>query len=196
MIFGFFTDSHGDLEATKTCLAALREADSCLFLGDVAGGREVHECIRLMRQQANLAVVVGNHDLYDFELIGLQAEDKGYLASLPIEVERGDFLAVHSTYTLDSAGKPRFSYVLNEEQAGPMFLRFKQRLVFFGHSHLNQIYELQPDQHIKIHKLDRAPLALVRDNRYLICVAPAAEGVVFYDSIQQWVRFLSHGGFS
>ncbi|MGE0492808.1 MAG: metallophosphoesterase [Vulcanimicrobiota bacterium] len=95
MIYGFLTDVHGDLEALRRALASLDGVDRIVFLGDVAGGPRVPECIELLRPHL---AVCGNHDRWDFELMGLPELARQYLARLPVTLEEADFLAVHSDF--------------------------------------------------------------------------------------------------
>jgi len=67
MIYGFVTDVHGDLDGLRAALDTLAEADRLVFLGDVTGGREVEECLALLRSYSDLVAVPGNHDWWDFE---------------------------------------------------------------------------------------------------------------------------------
>jgi hypothetical protein len=107
--YGFLSDVHGDFWALTRALTDLRGTER-YFLGDVAGGKEVDACIHLLRE-AKVRSVVGNHDLWDFELLGLCAESLKQLKSWPLELEGpAEFLAVHSLYE-EASGKVRFPYI-------------------------------------------------------------------------------------
>lgn len=182
--YGFFSDVHGDLGALQRALGRLRDVDRCFFLGDVAGGREVDACCELLMQRG-IAGVVGNHDLWEFELAGLQPGSLELLRGLPRELAFDDFLAVHSDYEGE-----RFHYVHAESDAVRAFGRFPQRLVFFGHTHLSQVHELRADGGLGFYKAKPGLRhALRQGSRYLVNVGAANDGVVVYDAAEQALEY-------
>lgn len=188
VLFGFFSDSHGDLEATGLCLAALECADRLYFLGDVAGGRDVEACLEVMNERG-VQMVSGNHDLWDFELIGLPKSCREQIAGLPLQFQDGDFLAVHSYYTRHN-DVVRFEYLYTEQDAEKAFEFFPQSLVFVGHTHQARVFQLDGPT-VEGSELQQ-PLRLSEHHRYLVNVGCAQDGVVIYDSQDRVVRFLFH----
>ena len=85
MLTGFFSDVHGDLASLRRALDLLEAADEIVFLGDVAGGRESCECIRVM-QERKIKAVKGNHDMWLFEQVGLPQDCVEALSRLPLRL--------------------------------------------------------------------------------------------------------------
>lgn len=138
MIYGFLTDVHGDLEALRRALASLGGVDRIVFLGDVAGGPRVPECIELLRPHL---AVCGNHDRWDFELIGLPEVARQYLVGLPVMLEEADFVAVHSDFER-SGDDVFYSYIHSQLECQRLLDKLPHRLIFIGHTHLAQVHEL------------------------------------------------------
>lgn len=177
--YGFFSDVHGDLDGLERALEALGSADRLVFLGDVLGGCRDRECLERLQTIPRLIWVPGNHDLWDFELMGLSPTAQNALRCLPLEQPVDDWLAVHSTYERDEQGV-YFSYIHSEVDARRAWAQFPQRLVFFGHTHLSQIHRLGPDGVSEF--LRGSSFQLDPDSRYLINVGMAAQGVLVFDS--------------
>jgi len=83
--YGFFSDVHGDLEGLERALEALSEVDRLVFLGDVLGGRRDRECLERLQSISELIWVPGNHDLWEFESMGLSPTAQTALRCLPLE---------------------------------------------------------------------------------------------------------------
>ena len=203
MRYGFLTDVHGDLEVLTRALesltgtprrppqgGALEGCDLNFFLGDVAGsGREVEACIRRMRERGVLAVP-GNHDLWDFELVGLSAESRDYLKGLPLQRDEADFTAVHSIYEV-SGETMRFPYIHSEADARRAFAQFPQRLVFFGHTHLSQVHQLTAAGEVRFLRINQSSqIHLDPTSRYLVNVGAAPDCAVVYDFERQELDYV------
>ena len=172
MTYGFLSDVHGDLPALQWALGCLQGADQIYFLGDVCGGPQVAECLQLLRQR-QVFCVPGNHDLWDFERHGLDAELDRFLTELPLMREVDDWLAVHSDFSRDDLGVC-FPYIHSESDARRAFAQFPQRLIFFGHTHLSQIHWVTPEGNLGFQRA-RQPVTLDPDYRYLINVGAASQ---------------------
>jgi hypothetical protein len=132
--------------------------------------------------------VAGNHDRWDFELVGLSSDSRAWLSDLPLELTRPDMLCIHSDYE-QSGGNVRFPYILTEEDARRAFARFPQRLIFFGHTHLSQIHELREDRVLFQPVRASWDFPLLADSRYLINVGAASDSVAVYDERLQTVGY-------
>jgi predicted phosphodiesterase len=188
MKYGFLTDVHGDLEGLQRALNSLGGADAVYCLGDLAGGREVDECVELLRSQG-IQSVKGNHDLWEFELEGLSESSQDFQRSLPLELQVDDWLAVHSDYEIHE-GQPRFPYIYSQQDAQRAFQHFPERLVFFGHTHLSQVHRLNADGSIDFFRATETAIQLDPQSRYLINIAMAAKAVALYDSEQQSLSYI------
>lgn len=179
MTYGFISDVHGDLAALEWALAVLSGADQVYFLGDVCGGQDVSGCLELLRS-CGVLCVPGNHDLWDFELTALSAEQRQFLADLPLSREIDDWLAVHSDFERDAHGI-RFPYIHSESDARRALALFPQRLIFFGHTHLSQVHCLSPDGTIEFTRI-RDAYSLRPQCRYLVNVGATPEVCLLYDA--------------
>ena len=189
MKYGFIADVHGNLTGLRSALDILAEADQLVFLGDVTGGREVEECLALLRSYPDILAVPGNHDWWDFELMGLLPESQAYLRDLPLQIEVEDWLALHSDYVIER-DFPSFSYIRSESDARRMFSRFPHSVTFFGHTHLSQVYRLRQDDSVEFFSAEqRQEFQLDRNSRYLINVGMASQAAVLFDSERRVVRY-------
>ena len=186
MTYGFVSDVHGDLAALEWALEVLSGADQVYFLGDVCGGSDVAACLDMLRARGVLCIP-GNHDLWDFELTGLTAEQRQFLAQLPLSREVDDWLAVHSDYERDVHGV-RFPYIHSESDARRALALFPQRLIFFGHTHLSQVHCLRPDGIIEFTRV-RDSHRIEPGCRYLVNLGAAPDVCLLYDRPAQLLHY-------
>jgi diadenosine tetraphosphatase ApaH/serine/threonine PP2A family protein phosphatase len=156
MIYGLVSDIHGNLESLETVLAALPRIDGLLCLGDIVGyGPDPAACLERLREQPGLLAVVGNHDLaacgrYDQDWFNpyareaiiwtaeqLSAEQKQYLASLPMTLEVAGATLVHG-----SLPEP-MDYITGPREALGCFDALSDSLCFVGHTHVAELYRLR-----------------------------------------------------
>jgi predicted phosphodiesterase len=193
MTYGFVTDVHGSRAALLRALESLSNVDHRYFLGDLAGGREVRECLKLL-QDSQIPCVPGNHDTWDFELVGLSPESIAAIQEWPIQREESDFVAVHSDCELVN-GAVRYPYIYSASDAQRALACFSQRLVFYGHTHVSQIFEL--DREGKLHFYEATPerssFSLEPQSRYLVNVGAAPDCTAVYDDEQQQLRYQFFG---
>jgi predicted phosphodiesterase len=184
MIYGFLSDVHGNLQALEQVLNQLQVADRIICLGDIAGGRQVSECLARLR---DFPCVLGNHDSWEFELQGLSEADCDFFKKLPLEYREADFLAVHSDYLVDPL---RFPYIYSASEAARAFAHFPEGRVFFGHTHLQQLHWLTPEGELGFAKAGTQAIPLRADWRYLINVGEVSQGGLLYNIQEQWVQYL------
>lgn len=159
MRIAFLADIHANLEALTACLAdvAKQNIDRIVFLGDVVGyGADPKACLDLVREKcATGAVVVrGNHDeamgettfrasdtaakALEWTRSRLSAEDRNWVAHLPMEINEGNLLFVHA-----SAARPAaFAYVHGLRDAGESLTATKAFITFVGHVHEPALYHI------------------------------------------------------
>ncbi len=123
--------------------------DEVWCLGDIVGyGPDPRECIRLVRDTCAVCVA-GNHDLaavgtvntFDFNAYAaeaivwtrdqLRAEDRGYLANLPLKMVRSEFTMVHG-----SPRDPGQEYLYSTQTAEENFAHFGTSYCLVGHTHI------------------------------------------------------------
>lgn len=150
------SDIHGNLEALDAVLADARVADrldEVWCLGDIVGyGPDPGPCVDRLRSLSAQAVA-GNHDLAAVGAIGLEQfnphaaealrwtasrlteDQKGYLAKLPVTLERPPFTLVHGSL-LD----PVWDYVLPQYQTparlAEVFRMQRTQFCLVGQSHV------------------------------------------------------------
>lgn len=152
MIYGVFSDVHGNYEALKAVLAFFRKNKVSRFIccGDLAGyGPQPAECVREVMGLPAIAVVLGNHDAalagkielrwfnrnaleaIEFSRKELSGAELAYLAALPEIVKTEDFTLVHG-----SPRKPLTEYLLGEAQFMENLAYWETSPCFMGHSHM------------------------------------------------------------
>jgi diadenosine tetraphosphatase ApaH/serine/threonine PP2A family protein phosphatase len=147
------SDIHGNLEALEAVLKDIDKSGGVgryWCLGDTVDyGPDPHQCLERVRQLGAMSLI-GNHDAavagkFDYhkewpekfiEITrwtqeNLTAEDKMYLAGLPIRIETGQFTLVHA-----SPREPIFEYILTRKTAQENLFYFKTPFCLVGHSHL------------------------------------------------------------
>lgn len=156
MRHAIISDIHGNLEALTKALSIIEErgADRIVCLGDIVGyGAEPNACVDLVRSRCSV-VVLGNHDAaaldpsvaHDFNPIArravlwtseqLTAENRSFLASLPLTAGDEQILFVHA-----SPDTPQqWDYIVDNDDASVAFRHFTQRLCFIGHTHVPGIF--------------------------------------------------------
>ncbi len=159
MRIAVLSDIHANAEAFEACLAdaARRGARRHVLLGDLVGyGADPHRVLdRAQALAAEGAVIVkGNHDeaavldrggmtadaaaaaAWTREV--LDAAQKEFLASLPMEVEEEDRLYVHA----DAAEPTRWHYLRDAEDARRSLDAVPSRVMLCGHVHVPALYGL------------------------------------------------------
>ena len=152
MRWAIFSDVHGNVPALHAVLAAIERngADQRICLGDLVGyGAEPHEVISRVRE-LDCVVLGGNHDLaaigqldtscfnvYAQEAVQwtadqLTAEDREYLAELPMTLDVGPISAVHGT-----RDEPEeFHYLQSLDHAQELLDEQPRFLGVYGHTHV------------------------------------------------------------
>ncbi len=160
MIYGVFSDIHGNYEALNAVLDFFRKnkAENFICCGDLVGyGPQSSECVRTVMGLKNISVVLGNHDAaligrlemkwfnrnavaaLEFGRKTLTGAELAYLATLPEMIKAGDFTAVHG-----SPRAPLTEYLLSEAQFSENMRHWETSPCFIGHSHL-PVYFRQSD---------------------------------------------------
>ena len=152
MIYGVFSDVHGNYQALKAVLEffADRKVDGYLCCGDLVGyGPQPEECVGAVSKLPNLRCVIGNHDMavlgqmslqwfnayataaIEYSRGALSGESYRFLESLPERVEQDNFTLVHG-----SPKSPVEEYMLTGEQFLESIPFLNTELCFVGHSHM------------------------------------------------------------
>ncbi len=152
MKVGVFSDIHANWEALDACLKRLKKegAQAYICCGDLIGyGPEPEKCVQKIRELPLLACVMGNHDavFVDSELENcfnygaklaldlnrkhLSESSVRYLSSLPAEVQKSNFTAVHGT-----PSDPIKEYFSSCAQFRVNYDLWQGDVCFVGHIHL------------------------------------------------------------
>lgn len=145
-------DVHANLDALNAVIDATRKAnvDEYYCVGDLVGyGAQPSECIKAIRD-LNCATVAGNHDhaaigrtaieffnpdaklAVEWTRSRLSDEDRKYLESLPLVIEREEFTIVHATRHTPEF----FEYIQTIFDAQLSFDMLNTPVCFMGHSHV------------------------------------------------------------
>ncbi len=153
-------DVHANREALEACLADAEAADAerIVFLGDYVNyGADPDWVVRTIMglvASGRAAALLGNHDAAvnaqgptmdspaeaanEWTRNQLGADQRRFLASLPLTLEEGDCLFVHA----DAAAPARWTYVTDAREAVRSLQATKRRVTFCGHVHRPMIYTL------------------------------------------------------
>ncbi len=161
MKYALLSDIHGNLEALQAVLRDIEsnQVEKIHCLGDVIGyGADPVACLDLVQQHCEVKLM-GNHE---FAAIGLSSTEhyneaaqvatewtRKQLTDHELDIINGfeikhtiaDVLLVHSS----PYDPERWHYILTPASAAQAFANFDERICFFGHSHLPQIYMEQED---------------------------------------------------
>ena len=187
MRLALLTDLHANREAFSTCLAhaAEQRVDQYAFTGDFVGyGADPAWVIDTVMAyvERGAIVVQGNHDLFasrdarpqmhqeareviEWTRGQLNPQQIGFLAELPLTVERGNMLFVHA-----SANDPiKWEYVTNIEKAEISLRATHSKLVFCGHVHKPALYRRGDDGRMgQATATPGQPIKLQPQHQYLI----------------------------
>ena len=156
MRYAIIADIHANLAAFTAVLDDIEHrggVDEVWCLGDVVGyGPDPHQCLELLRQR-NHVCVAGNHDRAAIGKLDtayfnpnaaaachwtaqqLSPEDRQYLESLPLVIEKDDFTLVHG-----SPREPVWEYLLSTSNASENFAYFQSKFCLIGHSHVPLVF--------------------------------------------------------
>jgi putative phosphoesterase len=188
MKLGIFSDIHGNWEAFKAVLKALKKEKvaSRICLGDMVGyGADPNKCIRKVQKFATVTLA-GNHDhaamgLTDITHFNQYAQEsvawtagqikdkfKDYLKNLPFMHEMQDIRFVHAT----PQHPEQWNYVLSADQAQFVFETFTEQILFIGHSH-NPLFFTQTGSAVDIRP--PGPIQLIAGTRYIVNVGSVGQ---------------------
>jgi predicted phosphodiesterase len=168
------SDIHANLEALEACLAAAPPHDAVANLGDIVGyGGSPNQVVERSRQLGSL-FVRGNHDKACTGLEGLEffnpiaawaatwtqqnltPENYAWLRALPTgpvalqgaqsppaKAENGD-LAACPVYAVHGSPSDEDEYIISVQDALDVLMRSSTRLTFFGHTHIQGGFSLDP----------------------------------------------------
>ena len=206
MLLAVFSDIHGNRQAFEACLkvARARAAERFILLGDFVGYGADPEWVvdTAMDLVAHGAVAVrGNHD----EAVNTTAESmnneariaiewtrgrldvaqRRFLAELPMLVEDGDRLFVHS----EASSPKRWNYVRSTADAARSLIATPAHVTFCGHIHRPALYSMSVTAKMTsfVPKTD-VPVQLLRGRQWLAVLGsvgqprdgdPAASFVLF-----------------
>ncbi len=187
MRLALLTDLHANLEALEAVLehAGKQGAEQLVFLGDLVGyGADPGAVVE--RVQAAVATgalaLKGNHDeaatrgappsmvsdaarAVAWTREHLTPEQLGFLAGLPLTIERGDRLLIHASAT-DPA---QWIYVLSASDAARSLRAVKAREIFCGHTHTPALYHLAADGSVGAFRpVPGTPIKLTTFHRWLV----------------------------
>ncbi|HEV3087449.1 MAG TPA: metallophosphoesterase family protein, partial [Candidatus Elarobacter sp.] len=150
-------------------------------------GPNPNECVEKIRARAT-ATVLGNHDVAAIDNFGLayfnpaareamrwtqtvlSAENLAWLDSLGYEFRMPEFLLVHG------APVNYFEYVLDKAAAARAFAATDAPVIFIGHTHIAEVYALQPDGRVEHKHLQQGGEIVLEDGlRYLINVGSVGQ---------------------
>ncbi len=192
MRYAFLADIHSNLAAFEAVLADIKangEVAAIWCLGDIVGyGPDPVECIRLLRKHPN-SCVAGNHDwaaigrldTSDFNPAARAAvqwtgqqlgkEEKEYLLSLPISLQKDNFTLVHG-----SPREPIWEYLLFAEDAKDNLPFLQTRCCLVGHSHTPFVFACNDDECHVIRLTENNPLDLKELGEYHLFINPGGVG--------------------
>ncbi len=185
-------DVHGNAVALDAVLADARArgADSFLFLGDAVGyGPDPRGCVQRLAELPRATCIRGNHDhavaTGHFELgmndvarrtaawttAQLDAAERAWLGSLPVEAGGDGWLAVHGA-PKDPRRFLAYVYELTYEDNLRHLRASATPLCFYGHTHVQIVHVEGPAGTAKL----PGPRAFTPDRRWSALVNPGSVG--------------------
>jgi diadenosine tetraphosphatase ApaH/serine/threonine PP2A family protein phosphatase len=206
VLLAIFTDIHANRQAFAACLEAARArgADRLICLGDIVGyGADPEWSVdTVMEIVANGGLAVrGNHDnavstasesmnaeaqaAMEWTRGRLSAEQRRFLAELPMSVGDDDRLFVHS----EASSPPRWRYVQSSADAARSMIATEAQVTFCGHIHRPALYSMSATAKMtSFTPTANMPIQLLRGRQWLAVVGsvgqprdgdPAASFVTF-----------------
>jgi predicted phosphodiesterase len=185
VIFAILSDIHANLEALEAAFNSLKAVapDAVFCTGDIVGyAANPNEVVELLREH-KVRCVMGNHDFTTCNLQAIRLMNRNaaeavlytdrvisdanrhYLKELPFYLDEEDFYLVHG---LPPASVFEYIHMTDNYDLRMAFRSFRQQVAFVGHTHLFGIYELNPDDDIRIYPIGNHPFNLKDGYRYLI----------------------------
>ncbi|MGJ4887149.1 metallophosphoesterase family protein [Bradyrhizobium sp. HKCCYLRH3099] len=206
MLLAIFTDIHANRQAFAACLEAARArgAERLICLGDIVGyGADPEwsvDTVMAIVAEGGLAVR-GNHDnavstssesmnaeaqaAMEWTRGRLSAEQRRFLAELPMSVGDEDRLFVHS----EASSPPRWRYIQSSADAARSMIATEAQVTFCGHIHRPALYSMSATAKMtSFTPTANMPIQLLRGRQWLAVVGsvgqprdgdPAASFVTF-----------------
>ncbi|MGJ5073118.1 metallophosphoesterase family protein [Bradyrhizobium oligotrophicum] len=206
MLLAIFTDIHANRQAFAACLevARARGADRLICLGDIVGyGADPEWSVDTVMEivaEGGLAVR-GNHDnavstasesmnaeaqaAMEWTRGRLSAEQRHFLAELPMSIGDDDRLFVHA----EASSPPRWRYVQSSADAARSMIATEAQVTFCGHIHRPALYSMSATAKMtSFTPTANMPIQLLRGRQWLAVVGsvgqprdgdPAASFVTF-----------------
>lgn len=193
MLTALFADVHANLTALEACLRHARErgAQRFVFLGDLVGyGPDPGQVLDVIRGIPGAIVVKGNHDeaievepknrdlndlayaVVAWTRTRLSAEQRGFLASLPLIVRDDEQCFVHAS----ADGPERWEYVRDAAAAQRSLDAAGCPYVFCGHVHDPALYFTTPAGKTTVFApTPGSPVPTPRRRRWLAIVGSAGQ---------------------
>ena len=193
MLLAIFTDIHANRQAFAACLEAARArgAERLICLGDIVGyGADPEwsvDTVMQMVADGGLAVR-GNHDnavstssesmnaeaqaAIEWTRGRLSAEQRRFLAELPMTVGDEDRLFVHS----EASGPPRWRYVQSSTDAARSMIATEAQVTFCGHIHRPALYSMSATAKMtSFTPTANMPIQLLRGRQWLAVVGSVGQ---------------------
>lgn len=189
MIYGIYSDIHGNLQALEAVINSMKEHDveRQVCLGDLVGyGVSPNECVDRVNENADI-VIMGNHDsvaaglesskkfnnfaqyAIDWTAEILTEEHKNYLRSLPYFKAENDLYFVHAT----PKAPAEWVYVNSLDESVDAFDFFKEKMCFIGHTHYPLITKMNRNEDFKV--LDEFEYTVADDERVVVNVGSVGQ---------------------
>jgi diadenosine tetraphosphatase ApaH/serine/threonine PP2A family protein phosphatase len=160
MRLALMADIHANREALEACLddAKAQRAERVVFLGDYVNyGADPDWVVGTIMdrvREGSAVALLGNHDAavsaksstmdapaesaLEWTRNQLGADQREFLARLPLTIEEGDCLFVHA----EAAAPAKWAYVTDARDATHSLKATRRRVTFCGHVHRPMIYNL------------------------------------------------------
>ena len=195
---GLVADSHDQLETLATAVRILEErgAESLVHLGDICDSLRLdllEDSVRLLRKHRML-VVKGNNDFMLENLLRCQPpENEGrfdhlaaFLENLPMRIVWDGVCFAHSLPFdhLRSFYEP--IDMGTTQRAEDIFRLTPHRILFCGHSHRSVLFRLSGDKVSRESFPEAQPIALDREERYIIVTGSVLERECAIFDVDSW----------
>ena len=193
MLIALFADIHANRQAFSACLEQARElgAKRFVLLGDYVGyGADPEWAVATVMDLVNQGAmaVQGNHDsaignpheqmnveakmVIEWTRGVLGAAQRQFLASLPLEIENGTHLYVHS----EASDPKAWIYVQSVTEAARSLMVTPAQVTFCGHIHQPAIYTMSATAKMTAFTpVTGAPIQLLQGRRWLVVLGSVGQ---------------------
>lgn len=186
-VIGIMADSHGDADAIATAIRFFSETGcrQLVHLGDIGDSvsfDRLDQCAAFL-QAHHVQAVKGNNDhavVKNGAAVKsgtVSPKTAAYLAALPLQIEIGAALFVHSRPFADSLGLSAMTGEIGPKEAQAFMKKYPGRVLFRGHGHSPLVVRLTPTPALPRHPVPGERIRLDGDQGWIVTCGALYKGL-------------------